>query len=146
MTQPSPAAVNAARASARAYGIPASVTLAQWALESAWGKRIPTGSNNPFGIKALPHQPYVIVPTHEVVKGQRILIHAAFRKFDSLADAFEAHAKLLATARVYAPARSALPDPFRFADALTGVYATDPHYGDTLEAIIRGSNLQRYDA
>lgn len=146
MTRPSPEVVDAARASAKQYGIPASVTLAQWALESAWGKRMPPGSNNPFGIKALAGQPYVVVPTHEVVKGQRILVSAAFRKFDSLADAFEAHAKLLATAPVYAHARAMLPDPYRFADALTGTYATDPHYGDELGAIIRGDDFERYDA
>lgn len=146
MTTPSPDIVDAARAGQKKYGIPASVTLAQWALESGWGKHMPPGSNNPFGIKARPGDPCVVVPTREVVKGHSIIVQAAFRKFDSLADAFDAHDELLATAPVYGHARSALPDPFAFADALTGTYATDPKYGDLLGSIIRGSNLTRYDA
>ena len=133
-----------ARASQKAWGIPASVTLAQWAVESAWGKRM-SGANNPFGIKARPGEPCKVVTTHEVVKGQRIEVQAAFRSFASLAEAFDAHARLLATAGVYAHARKALPDPFAFADALTGTYATDPHYGAALGAIIRGSHLEQYD-
>ena len=49
---PPDAVIRAAQASQTRWGIPASVTLAQWALESAWGSRMPPGSNNPFGIKA----------------------------------------------------------------------------------------------
>src|ERR1700722_17849140 len=37
----------------------ASVTLAQWAVESDYGRAMPAGSNNPFGIKAFGDQPYV---------------------------------------------------------------------------------------
>jgi flagellum-specific peptidoglycan hydrolase FlgJ len=144
--QPTNEAIVAARAGQKKWGIPASVTLAQWAQESAWGSRMPAGSNNPFGMKALPGQPFVNAPTWEVYKGKRVQIIAAFRKFDSLTDAFDAHDKLLATGSPYAHARSVLPDPIAFAHALTGVYATDPHYGDALEAIIRGSKLTRYDA
>lgn len=144
MTQPAPVFVNAARDSMAKWKIPASVTLAQWALESAWGKR-DLGAFNYFGMKALPGQPSVTIPTHEVIKGQRILIQAAFRKFASVEEAFDAHGKLLATAGVYAHARTFLPDPFKFGDALTGTYATDPHYGASLASIIRGSNLTQYD-
>ena len=32
-----------------------------------------------------------------------------------------------------------------FAHELTGVYATDPLYGDKLESIIKKYNLQQYD-
>jgi flagellum-specific peptidoglycan hydrolase FlgJ len=145
MTQPSPEAIASARASQKAFGIPASVSLAQWALESGWGQHTPAGSNNPFGIKALPGQPYVVVPTREVFKGKSVIVQAAFRKFASLAEAFASHAKLLATAGVYAHARAALPDAFAFADALTGTYATDPRYGDLLASVMRASNLTRFD-
>ena len=146
MTQPTSDVIAGARAGAKKWGIPASVTLAQWAQESGWGKHMPTGSNNPFGMKAKPGQPSVIVTTWEVYKGHRVTIQAAFRKFASIADAIDAHDQLLATAPVYGHARAALPDPLAFAHALTGTYATDPHYGDALEAIIRGSSLTRYDA
>lgn len=145
MTQPPQAAVDAARASQMKWKIPASVSLAQYALESGWGAHMPPGSFNPFGIKALPGQPYVVVPTREVFKGKSVVIQAAFRKFVSLTEAFDLHGRLLATAGVYAHARAALPDPFAFADALTGTYATDPKYGALLGSIIRGSNLTRFD-
>lgn len=145
MTQPTSEAVQAARASQKKWGIPASISLAQWALESGWGKHT-SAPFNFFGMKALPGQPSVIVPTREVYKGHSIIVHAAFRAFASTAEAFDAHGKLLATAGVYAHARQSLPDPFKFADALTGVYATDPKYGALLASIIRGSNLTQYDA
>jgi flagellum-specific peptidoglycan hydrolase FlgJ len=55
-TQPSAAAIAAARASHKKWGILASISLAQWALESAWGKRT-SGPFNYFGMMALPGQP-----------------------------------------------------------------------------------------
>lgn len=145
MTIPAPEIIAAAQASQAKWKIPASVSIAQFALESSWGKIMPPGSNNPFGIKAVAGQPSVSVPTHEVVGGKRIAINAAFRKFASIADAFDQHGQLLATSGHYANARSKLPDPFAFANALTGVYATDPNYGHLLGQIIRGSNLTQYD-
>ena len=145
MTQPPSEIVVGARAAAKKYGIPASITIAQWALESGWGQHVPLDSFNPFGMKAKPGQPSITVATREVYRGVSVIVNAAFRKFTSFADALDAHAKLLATAPVYGHARACLPDPFKFADALTGTYATDPKYGELLGSIIRGSNLTRYD-
>ena len=48
-----PDVADAAVASRRRWTVPASVTVAQWAVESAWGGSMPPGSNNPFGIKAI---------------------------------------------------------------------------------------------
>ena len=144
MTQPTPEAIAAARASAKKWGIPASVVLAQWAQESGWGKKT-SGPFNYFGMKAKPGQPSVIITTHEVYRGKRVQVQAAFRSFASASEAFDAHGKLLATGAPYAKARAQLPDPFAFANALTGVYATDPNYGKSIGAIIRGSNLTRFD-
>lgn len=126
-------------------GIPASVQIAQFGQESGWGKDMPGLSNNPFGIKALPGQPSVLAPTREFVAGRYVAVRAPFRVYATLADAFEDHAQLLASAPVYAAARAKLPDVFAFAEGLTGVYASDPHYGDELCAIIRGDGLTRYD-
>jgi flagellum-specific peptidoglycan hydrolase FlgJ len=145
MTQPNQAAIAAARAAQIKWKIPASISLAQWALESGWGKHT-SAPHNYFGMKALPGQPCQIVPTREVYKGHSVIIQAAFRSFTCDDDAFDAHGKLLATAGVYAHARVSLPDPIKFAHALTGTYATDPAYGALLESIIRGSNLTQYDA
>lgn len=137
--------IAAAQASQKTWKIPASVTLAQWALESNWGKSMPTGSNNPFGIKALAGQPYVESQTHEVINGKDIIVIAKFRKFASINEAFDQHGKLLATASPYAHARTLVGNPNAFADALTGVYATDPYYGTSLKRIMKAYNLYQYD-
>jgi hypothetical protein len=140
-----PEAINAARRAQARHGIPASVLLAQFGLESSWGKHEPPGSNNPFGEKALPGQPSVTVPTHEVVDGRSILIQAPFRVYASLDDAFDVHAAHLATSFHYAKARAALPDAEGFCRGLNGIYATDPNYADKLIALIRDDDLTRYD-
>ncbi len=145
-TQPPPQVIAAAQAAQAAYAIPASIQLAQWALESGWGRHVPSNSNNPFGYKAVAGQASVGVPTKEFRNGEWITINAAFRVFSSLTEAFDAHAALLAQRPQYAPARACLPDVAAFCNALTGVYATDPHYGILLNEIIDGSDLTAYDA
>jgi len=140
-----PNVVAAAQASHTAWQIPASVTLAQWALESDWGRAMPAGSNNPFGIKAAAGQPYVEAHTREVIHGQAVTVVARFRKFASINEAFDQHGRLLATARAYSHARTLVNDPGAFADALTGVYATAPNYGTILKRLMKTYNLYQYD-
>jgi hypothetical protein len=136
---------DAAIASRVKWTVPASVTVAQWAVESAWGASMPPGSNNPFGIKAVGDQPGVESPTREVINGENITIRARFRMFDSLTQAFDEHGRLLATAAAYKDAMKQVANPEAFADALTGVYATDPNYGFTLRFVMEHYGLSRYD-
>jgi Mannosyl-glycoprotein endo-beta-N-acetylglucosaminidase len=136
---------DAAIASRRRWTVPASVTVAQWAVESAWGASMPPGSNNPFGIKAVGDQPAVESPTREVVNGDNVTITARFRAFESLSQAFDEHGRLLATAPVYKDAMRQKDNPDAFADALTGVYATDPNYGFTLKWVMENYGLSQYD-
>lgn len=150
MSRPVPQSIiDAAQAAQRKWRVPASVSIAQWALESAWGTHMPPDSNNPFGIKAVPGQPSVTVKTREVLHGRSVIINAPFRKFNSIADAFDAHGQLLATSPAYAKARQheqftpAADD--QFGNSLTGVYATDPNYGTLLRSIMHGGNLYQYD-
>ncbi len=140
-----PEVIEAAIASRRRWNVPASVTIAQWAVESSWGAAMPSGSNNPFGIKAAVGEPSVESPTREVVNGQSVTVAAQFRRFASVAEAFDLHGRLLATASQYVPAMQRKDDPEQFADALTGVYATDPEYGMTLKWVIRNYGLNKYD-
>lgn len=139
--------VLAARKTAAATGIPASVSIAQWALESNRGKQMPVGSFNPFGLKIRSgkNDPFVEVTTKEWsrIRGYYNVV-ARFRKFASISEAFDAHAQLLLQP-VYAKARKALPDAEAFANALTGVYATDPLYGSKLTSIMKSDNLLQYD-
>jgi hypothetical protein len=137
--------IDAAVASGLKWRIPVSVTIAQWAVESAWGASVPPDSNNPFGIKAAPGEPAVECPTREVVDGKSVVVTEPFRKFANLGEAFEAHGRLLASLPAYRPAMQKADDPDAFADALTGVYATDPQYGATLKFVIHTYGWVRYD-
>ncbi|MBV8564930.1 MAG: glucosaminidase domain-containing protein [Methylobacteriaceae bacterium] len=137
--------VSAAQLSHGKWEVPASVTLAQWALESNWGKAMPAGSNNPFGIKASAGQAFVEARTREVINGQSVVIMAEFRKFASLDEAFDQHGRLLATSSFYIRAMAVRDDPNAFADALTGVYATAPNYGAVLRGLMKSYKLTRFD-
>lgn len=138
-----PSVILAAKASHLKWKIPASVSLAQWAVESGWGKHY-SGNNNPFGIKSSKGR--VVSTDEQHPDGTWYTIKAGFKNYPSIDAAFDDHGRLLATAAPYAKARLCLPDPIKFCHALTGVYATALAYGDTLEQIINGSEkLRQYD-
>jgi len=143
-TQPSASAIQAARKAQAKWGIPSSVQLAQWALESGWGKHT-SAPHNYFGVKALSGQPCQVVMTKEFLAGHWVNRECAFRSYANDDEAFDDHARLLAQAPAYAKARKALPDPFGFVQGLQGIYATDPNYASLLTSVIKGSNLTRYD-
>jgi flagellum-specific peptidoglycan hydrolase FlgJ len=136
--------IEAAEESQKRWSVPAAVTLAQWVIESAWGAAMPPGSNNPFGIKAVANQPAVESRTNEVVKGETVTITARFRAFPTIAAAFGEHGRLLATNASYTVAMQQKQNPDAFADALTGVYATDPEYGAKLKWVIQNFDLEKY--
>jgi len=149
--QPSADIVAAAQACERKWKIPASVSLAQWALESGWGKH-DLGCFNYFGMKApcgadhIPLTPFVMMRTREQDRfGHDYYIQAPFRKFASAEEAFDEHGKLLATKHAYAAAFAKLPDVEAFIDGMAPVYATDKGYAKALRAVIHGSNLHQYD-
>ena len=151
-TQPPTWAIAGARAAH--VGHPAalpSVSLAQFADESAWGTKL-TGTFNFGGIKAQPGQPSSLHWTHEEVKGHLQLVQCAFRDFASADEYFAAHATILQSGGGCAAYRAALPDLPKATDLLghgrTGQprYATDSDYGVKIMAIIRESGLTRYDA
>lgn len=157
-----------ARETEKTYPIPASITLAQWALESGWGKSV-SGKNNYGGITAkvkdavfptkpgTPLEPATLCWTHEVVNGKRIKCQRWFKDFATPAAYFQAHATLLGTSKIYAEARSKYPDADAFADALDvdyksrtkdpnwRAYATDPNYAETLKSIMRSNGLYVYN-
>lgn len=150
------------------YRVPASITLAQWAVESGWGKAM-SGKWNYGGITAkvkdavfpfvpgTPLEPATLCWTHEQHQGQRVKCQRWFKDFETPAAFFDAHSKLLGTSPIYAEARSKLPDVMAFADALDPeykphakdrnwrAYATDPKYAETLKSIIKSNDLTRYD-
>lgn len=127
-------------------GVPASVTIAQAILESAWGKSVK--GMNLFGIKADASWtgPIVTFPTHEVVNGKTVAIVAKFRAYSSWDGSIEDHAKFLTENPRYKPAFEFKDGP-NFARAIAKAgYATDPTYADKLIAIMRGRDLTAFDA
>ena len=137
--------IEAAQAAQRKWKVPASVSLAQYANESAWGTKIPPGSHNYFGIKAIFGQPYVTATTSEYLNGQWVRIPQNFAKYASDAEGFDAHGKFLGLNKRYAPAfKTKSAEDFARAIAKAG-YATAPGYGDALVKLMRDYHLEQYD-
>ena len=143
--QPPKDVIDAARDAHVKYKIPASISIAQWALESGWGKSMPASSNNPFGIKEFGNGPKVIALTREVIRGKSVFKQQPFRKYANLEAAFEDHAKLFVADRRYAKALQTLPNVAKFVGLMGAVYATDPNYAKLIMSIINGSGLTKYD-
>lgn len=142
MRTPPPDIIAAAQDAQRAHGVPASVSISQWALESAWGARC-TGEFNFFGIKAVGDQPHTLCWTHEFVGGKSVSCQQPFRNFASVAEAFDAHAALLRGAR-YAKAWP-VTSVEAFVKAIAPVYATDPNYAANDLNLIRVDHFTDYD-
>jgi len=124
------------------YGVPAPVIIAQAALESGWGRHIPEGSNNIFGIKAVgTEREYVIAKTQEFKHDQWSTEYDKFRKYSSYQESIRDHSKFLTENPRYKPCFET-DDPDEFARRLqTAGYATDPDYADKLIRIMRQYDL-----
>lgn len=126
------------------YKILPSITIAQAALESAWGQS--HIQYNLFGIKWTEGCGYDKVPreTTEYVNGVAKKVVAYFRGYKNFAESILDHAKLLAGAR-YAKVRQAT-DYKGAAHALQECgYATDPKYAEKLISIIEQYKLYEID-
>jgi peptidoglycan hydrolase-like protein with peptidoglycan-binding domain len=133
--------------SQRQTGVPASVTLAQAALESGWGKSgLSTKANNFFGIKGEGPAGHVLMPTKEFLNGKWVTVNAKFRKYDSPQGSFADHGKFLRENRRYANAFKHTDNAAQFAREIHKAgYATDPAYADKLISIINKYGLERFD-
>lgn len=141
--------IELAQEGAKNYKIPASVTIAQWILESAYGTRMPKDSNNPFGIKEVNKNAKASsATTHEEIKGKkqsRYKTVARFKIFKSIDDAFEYHGKWLSHSRYYKSAMKHTDDPEKFLEEMSKVYATDNSYYKKVKTQINHYNLYQYD-
>ena len=150
MRVPSADVIAAAQAADRKWGIFASVSLAQWALESAWGEKA-TGKFNFFGVKATMLQSGVTCYTHEEVHGKLVPTSCRFRNYSSVADAFDEHARLIAIGKhpngelIYAAAMAHKNDLQEFVKALGPVYATDAQYATKILTLIQDEGFSKYD-
>jgi flagellum-specific peptidoglycan hydrolase FlgJ len=133
-------------AAQRKYGVPASVTIAQAIDESGWGQStLATKDHNLFGIKGTGPAGSDPLPTHEYQNGQLVAATSSFRVYNNTSESIEDHGKLLATSGYYGKSMADRRNPNAFAQALTGIYATDPSYGTQLISLMRQYNLYRYD-
>ena len=134
----------AAQEAQAATGMAASHILGQAALESGWGKheikmKDGSSSHNLFGIKATPGWTGKVaeVTTTEYVGGVAHKVTAKFRAYDSYADAFKDHARLLSQSPRYSQTVAQADTASGFAKGLQKAgYATDPAYADKLTKVI----------
>ena len=125
------------------YGIPASITLAQGILESAYGNsELAKYGNNHFGIKC-----------HNKCLGCRCVnytddsIYDMFRSFKTDWESFREHSRILMGERYAALKKINIKDYKGWAHGLRDAgYATDKKYAQKLIKIIEKLNLHRYDA
>jgi len=133
-------------------GIPASITLAQAALESAWGEsELAKKSNNFFGIKDQSNDEWYgefdTYKTREVINGQSVYINSNFRKYKNPTESFKDHASFLLKNKRYKSLFELNPTDYKsWAFGLKNAgYATGTNYAQTLIALIENHKLYNYD-
>lgn len=140
--------VPAARASHKASGIPASFTLAQAALESAWGaSKLSKQGCNLFGVKADKawKGAVLMMETAEFENGKRVMVMARWRQYPTWAACLADRVEFFKRNRRYADCfKETTGEGWCDAVAKAG-YATDPDYSAKLKAMIKGRNLTRFD-
>ncbi|GAK31747.1 mannosyl-glycoprotein endo-beta-N-acetylglucosamidase [Weissella oryzae SG25] len=135
----------------KVYGVRASISIAQAALESNWGhSTLSSTYYNFFGVKAAAGQPAVTLKTSEYTDDHWITIDGSFRRYDSWQESMESHAKLLVLGTTDNPQRyQGVINATNYEDAAkalyTGGYATDPDYAQKVIAIIKKYQLYKYD-
>jgi flagellum-specific peptidoglycan hydrolase FlgJ len=120
----------------RDCGLPAELTVAQWADESGWGKHQP--GNNCFGIKAKRGQTLQTTEYRHGSETPNTEIDT-FEVFPDLEACFDRHAELITTCRPYAPAWSQFLKDKKlgpFIERVAKSYATDPNYALKLKKIL----------
>lgn len=128
----------------RALGVPPLALVAQAALESGWGERLPrradgSTSFNVFGIKAGGSWSgdRVAARTLESEGGAMVERTAHFRAYADLGAAFDDYARLISTDPRYSKARAGAGDPGRYLVELQAAgYATDPAYADKVGRVL----------
>lgn len=129
------------------YNLPASVCIAQAALESGWGKYV-IGNYNYFGRKWNGWGEYVELPTKEYTGGKFVTIQDKFQSYSSLDEAIEDWCVLMTEEPAYADALAEWEstwDVEAFIRAMAPVYATDLDYADKIISTINANNLMRFD-
>ncbi|HNW33931.1 MAG TPA: glycoside hydrolase family 73 protein [Candidatus Ozemobacteraceae bacterium] len=135
-----------AAATFAATGVPASVTLAQAALETGWGSSTIGSAKNLFGIKGTGPAGSVTVPTKECYNGKWVTINDKFRKYNTWKESVDDHARLISQVSRYKNCMNYKNNPDQFArEVQKAGYATDPGYASKLISIMKANNLYKWD-
>jgi flagellar protein FlgJ len=135
------------RRAADSVGVSPLGMLAQAALETGWGKRMPhttdgSPSLNLFGIKAGEHWTgaRATASSVEFSGGIATQRHAAFRAYHSIEASVSDFAHLLQTSPRYRQAVAGGANPQHYVNAIGGSgYATDPEYANKLSEMLHSS-------
>ncbi len=139
-------ATAAALKSSRVSELPPGVTVAQAALESAWGKsQLAREARNYFGIKAHGAHPWIELPTTEFRNGALVRVQARFARYASTDECFTDRDALIRRGAPYREACACADRPHEFIHALAAHWATDPAYAEKLLATYRANALDELD-
>jgi flagellum-specific peptidoglycan hydrolase FlgJ len=134
------------------FGVPASITLAQSALESAWGESgLTKNANNFFGIKDFPnddwHGEQYVAYTQEYGSSGYYSLKQPFRQYKDAQQCFNDHATFLQKNSRYGNLFNLkITDYIGWAKGLQSAgYATDPTYASKLINLVVKYNLTQYD-
>jgi Mannosyl-glycoprotein endo-beta-N-acetylglucosaminidase len=128
------------------FGVPAAVTLAQWALESGFGKNS-LADHNYFGHTYAAVKQYMPLPAY-VTAYDRVLrggawkrVAVRFAKYENIEECFMVHGEYISHSEYYKSAFRAKTVK-GFIARLAEHYAEDPEYAVKLIAIIDRYNLE----
>ncbi|WP_313641972.1 glycoside hydrolase family 73 protein [Paenibacillus sp.] len=130
--------------------VPASLTIAQAALESGWGSSgLTVKANNLFGIKGTGPAGSITVQTTEYVNGKAVKVEAPFRAYNNWGESVADHSVLIVNGvswnrNLYSKVLGASGKVAAQEIAAAG-YATDPNYAAKLIQIMNTYNLYLYD-
>jgi flagellar protein FlgJ len=138
------------RTAAQSLGVSPMGLLAQAALETGWGKRMPRTADgapslNVFGIKADESWDgaRASASTVEFDGGVATQRHAAFRAYGSIEESASDFANMLKGSPRYAQAIAAGANAQAYVEHIgQSGYATDPQYTNKLNEILNGSTLR----
>lgn len=146
-------AAKPAQAGQKEFGVPASVAMAQAALESGWGESSLTKEGNAFfGIKCGSDKGPIANRCIEKVtqecddSGCHDVV-ALFRGYASYTDSFRDHGSLLRNNDRYAAAFNHSDDPDQFIrEVHKAGYATDPDYANKIISMMKQHDLYKYNS
>jgi flagellar protein FlgJ len=138
------------RQAATALGVNPLGLLAQAALETGWGQRMPrtadgNSSLNLFGVKAGSDWSgaRAVADTVEISGGVAKQTRTAFRAYGSIEESVGDFARLLASSPRYREAVAAGGSAQAYVQSIARAgYATDPEYGNKLNEVLNSGTLQ----